>query len=139
MILEKKDNISIQTGLTDAEKAALIAARKKTGGIPSLLGFAAKAGKLFSGVDRICDEVRRHGVPGGTAEGIVLIASDASANTEKRIRNACGYYGIRACKTMMTAETLGEKIGSALSSAVAVFDRDFVKGISALLAGQDDM
>ena len=65
----------------------------------SLFGLAMKAGKLETGADRICDEIRRHGIPseddsikGYSTHGIVVIASNASENTKKRIVNACKYY-----------------------------------------------
>lgn len=40
-------------------------ARKKilNGKLLSLLGFAMRAGKLSCGTDRVCDDIRRHGIP----------------------------------------------------------------------------
>ncbi len=127
--------------ITDEEKAKIIAEHKKSGGALSLVGIAAKAGKLVGGTDRICDEVRRHGIPGGDAaqngSALVLISSDASANTEKRIRNACRYYGIRSVKTVFSSEDFGNRAGLGSAAAVAVFDPALVKGISAYFVGQD--
>ena len=40
-------------------------AREKilNGKLLSLLGFAMRAGKLSCGTDRVCDDIRRHGIP----------------------------------------------------------------------------
>ena len=131
----------INNNIPDEEKARIIAERKKSGGALSLIGIAAKAGKLVGGVDRICDEVRRHGIPGSDASrngsAIVLISSDASANTVKRLKNACRYYGVRVLNTDFSTETLGARTGLGSAAAVAIFDPGLVKGISDFFVGQD--
>ena len=104
--------------------------------IISMLGFAAKAGKLTCGADKVCDEIRRHGVPDldetGKASGIgiVVIANDASANTRKRIVNACTYYNIGYITAKISSDELSAKIGKMSTTAVcATFDRGFADGI----------
>lgn len=118
-------------------------AREKllNGKLLSLLGFAMRAGKLSYGTDRVCDDIRRHGIPDeGDGKpkhplGVVLIASDASANTRKRIVNACTYYNVSYYITGIPSDELGKRIGRSSSAAVcAVFDRDFTNGISKALA-----
>ena len=100
----------------------------------SLLGFAMKAGKLVSGTDRICDEVRRHGMPsdeqsGYSTCGIALIAKDASDNTKKRITNACKFYRVECFVSPLTMEEISAQIGKAQAAACATFDRGFADGI----------
>lgn len=106
---------------------------KRKSGLVSLLGIAAKAGKLYFGTDRICDEIRRKGVPGEEGQGghgIVLASCDASANTVKRLENACKYYNVTFVKTDISSSELASKLGkTADAAAVAVFDRDFRIGI----------
>lgn len=123
-------------------------AREKilNGKLLSLLGFAMRAGKLSCGTDRVCDDIRRHGIPddwdGKTKHplGIVLIAADASANTKKRIINACTYYNMSYYVTGIPADEIGQRTGKSPSAAVcAVFDRDFTAGISKAVSAFDGM
>ena len=123
-------------------------AREKilNGKLLSLLGFAMRAGKLSCGTDRVCDDIRRHGIPDdGDAKpkhplGIVLIAADASANTKKRIINACTYYNMSYYVTGIPADEIGQRTGKSPSAAVcAVFDRDFTAGISKAVSAFDGM
>ncbi len=123
-------------------------AREKilNGKLLSLLGFAMRAGKLSCGTDRVCDDIRRHGIPDdGDGKpkhplGIVLIAADASANTKKRIINACTYYNMSYYVTGIPADEIGQRTGKSPSVAVcAVFDRDFTAGISKAVSAFDGM
>ena len=100
----------------------------------SLLGLAMKAGKLVSGTDRICDEVRRHGMPsdegtGYSTCGIAVIAKDASDNTKKRVTNACKFYRVECFVSSLTMEEMSAQIGKAQAAACATFDRGFADGI----------
>lgn len=100
----------------------------------SIIGFAMKAGKLACGTDRICDEIRRHGSPDDgdgrsrSSCGVVLLTSDASANTKKRISNACRYYRVELYETPLTQSELSSRIGKASAAACATFDRNFADG-----------
>ena len=123
-------------------------AREKilNGKLLSLLGFAMRAGKLSCGTDRVCDDIRRHGIPDdGDGKpkhplGIVLIAADASANTKKRIINACTYYNMSYYVTGIPADEIGQRTGKSPSAAVCVvFDRDFTAGISKAVSAFDGM
>ena len=123
----------------DKEKEALLALAAKESAkekVLSMLGFAMRARKLVSGADKVCDEIRRHGHPSEdektkiSAVGIVLLASDASANTKKRIRNACTYYNVELIQTEIGSDRFAERIGkSSAAAVVATFDRGFAEGI----------
>ena len=102
----------------------------------SLFGFAMKAGKLEVGTDRICDEIRRHGIPseddsvkGYSSHGIIVIASNASENTKKRIVNACKYYRVEFYISALSQTEIADRIGKASAAACATFDRGFADGI----------
>ncbi len=100
----------------------------------SLMGFAMRAGKLDTGTDRICDEIRRHGSPdddlkGYSTKGIVIIAADASDNTKKRIINACKYYRVEFYISTLTQNEIAARIGKASAAACATFDRGFADGV----------
>lgn len=93
-----------------------------------LLGFAARARKLVCGTDLCRDEIRRGRIP------LVLVADDASANTKKRIIDACKYYGTDMCHIPVTASELSDRIGKTGNIAVVgVTDINFVNGIVALI------
>ena len=114
----------------DAKQIELLRSHK----ILSLLGFAMKAGKLITGADKICDEIRRHGLPSDESKGystcgIVLIASNVSDNTKKRILNACKFYRVEAYRSNLSQEQIADKIGKSVTAACAIFDRGFADGI----------
>ena len=101
----------------------------------TMVGFAMRAGKLVCGTDKICDEIRRHGIPddGDDSEfyaaGVVLLASNASENTKKRITNACRFYHVRLIAAPLTSEELAARAGRAAVAACATFDKGFADGI----------
>ena len=115
-----------------------------------LLGIALKAGKLTVGTEQVCDSVRRNGHaerfgdygPEETNKkskihkkcGCVITASDASANTVKRILNSCNYYNVNFYRGTVTSSELSDRLGkNGNISAVAVFDKGFVNAIQKLL------
>ncbi len=92
-----------------------------------LLGFAARARKLVCGTDLCRDEIRRGRLP------LALVASDASDNTKKRIKDACKYYGTELCLIPTTAYELSSRIGKTANiTVIGVTDMNFVDGIAAL-------
>lgn len=94
-----------------------------------LLGFAARARKLVCGTDMCRDEVRRGNL------SLVLVASDASANTKKRISDACKYYSADMCHIPVTADLLSSRIGKAANiTVVGITDINFINGIAALMS-----
>lgn len=93
----------------------------------SLLGFAARARKLVCGTDLCRDEIRRGNL------SLVIVAESASANTKKRIADACRYYGADMCIAPITSIELSHQIGkSANITVVGVTDANFISGIRAL-------
>ncbi len=105
----------------------------------SLLGFAAKARKAVTGTDQVVEAVRRQDKSDGNPKsgrnfGIVLIAADASANTVKRLTNACSYHKIRCERTDAVMSELSHILGkSGDVAAVGMFDRSFAGAVTALL------
>ncbi len=93
----------------------------------SLLGFAARARKLVCGTDLCRDEIRRGNL------SLIIVADNASANTKKRIADACRYYGADMCIAPITSLELSHQIGkSANIAVVGVTDANFINGIYAL-------
>ena len=84
------------------------------------VGLCRKAGKLIVGSDAVCLSLREKKKPFG-----VLLASDASANTSKRLADKCATYGAPLVTVPASGEELAAAIGkSAKTAAVAVTDEN---------------
>ena len=89
----------------------------------SLLGFAKKAGKVIIGTDMAVESVRSGRK---NAVKLFLLASDASANTEKRINNTSEYYGVPTIVTQAKKSELAHTVGSVSEiSVIGVTDKGF--------------
>ena len=91
-----------------------------------MLSLAMKAGKVVSG-----EFQTEQAVKGGTA-ALVIIAEDASANTQKKFRNMCAYYKVPSLVYGEKA-LLGRTIGREERSSLAVCDGKFAGKIAAML------
>ena len=88
----------------------------------SALGLAARARKLADGgfsVEKAVKARRAH---------LVLVAADASENTQKQFRNMCSFYHV-PLYCYSDKELLGHAIGKELRSVVAVLDPGFAEAI----------
>jgi ribosomal protein L7Ae-like RNA K-turn-binding protein len=92
----------------------------------SLLGLANRARKLISGEELVVKEIRS-----GKAK-LVLLAEDASKNTEKKISDKCAYYQI-PLKRVENRSLLGQAIGKEARVVVAVLDEGFAQKLRTLL------
>lgn len=70
----------------------------------NLLGLAMKAGKLVTGEETTLQSVRKNTV------NLVILASDASENTEKKMRDKCHSYHTKLISPCTSAE-LSSAIG----------------------------
>ena len=91
-----------------------------------LLGLAARARKVISGEELVVNEIRH-----GHAK-LVLLASDASANTSKKLTDKCTYYNVEL-HVLGDRYDLGHATGKEARVALAVTDSGFAKKISSLL------
>ena len=92
-----------------------------------LLGLASRARRLVTGTDLCRDAVRRGQLI------LVIVASDASANTADRITNACLYYDTDWCQVPIPSSVLSKQIGKTANVAViGITDVNFANGIAAL-------
>lgn len=92
----------------------------------SLLGLANRARKLISGEELVVKEIRS-----GKAK-LVLLAGDASSNTEKKISDKCNFYNV-PIKRVENRSKLGQAIGKEERVAVAVLDEGFAQKLQTLL------
>ena len=87
-----------------------------------MLGLAMRAGKVASGefaTEKAVKEYRAY---------LVIVASDASENTQKKFRNMCQYYKVPYL-VFETKEELGSIIGKEYRSSLAVCDKNFAEVI----------
>lgn len=92
----------------------------------SLLGLANRARKLISGEELVIKEIR------SKKARLVLLAEDASKNTEKKISDKCAYYQI-PLKRVKNRSFLGQAIGKEARVVVAVLDEGFAQKLRTLL------
>lgn len=88
----------------------------------SMLGLAAKAGKVVSG------EFSTEKAIKARKAYIVMVAEDASDNTKKAFRDSCDYYRIPFA-IYVTKEALGHCIGKQMRASLAVLDEGLGKEI----------
>ncbi|MDO5147023.1 MAG: ribosomal L7Ae/L30e/S12e/Gadd45 family protein [Eubacteriales bacterium] len=88
----------------------------------SLLGLAAKAGKIESGELSTEKAVKK-----GRGR-LVIVAEDASDNTKKMFRNMCKYYEVPYVE-FGTKEELGHWIGRAYRASICILEEGFAKAV----------
>ena len=88
----------------------------------ALAGPASRAGRLVSG-----EAASESSIKAGKA-CLVLIAEDASANTQKKFTDSCRYYEV-PFRILSDRESLGNAIGKDFRSTVAIEDAGFAKAI----------
>ncbi len=98
----------------------------------TFLGLAKKAGKIIAGTERVTDEIRSGGKSGRIC--LVLLASDASENTKKRIFNCCLFYQKKSAICGLDTSALGKAIGKAgKTAAVGITDQGLANAIVQLI------
>ena len=88
----------------------------------SMLGMAAKAGKVESG-----EFSTERAVKKGRGR-LVIVAEDASDNTKKMFTNMCKYYKVPFV-VFGTKEELGHWIGKAYRASICILDEGFAKAV----------
>ena len=97
----------------------------------SLLGLAAKAGRVVSGGFSAEEAVK------SKKACLILIAEDTQTNTLKRFTDKCSHYNI-PIRFYGTKETLGRAVGKESRACIALTDRGFAQGILKILNEQKD-
>ena len=98
----------------------------------SALGLCRKAGKLICGTPMICDALR-----GAKKPYAVIMASDNSENTQKKLGDKCGFYGVELIRVELDGEILSSAIGkSGRISAVAVTDENLCRLIKGAIKSE---
>ncbi|MDQ0337303.1 ribosomal protein L7Ae-like RNA K-turn-binding protein [Caldalkalibacillus uzonensis] len=87
-----------------------------------LLGLAMRAGKVVSGEEQVLKAMQRQ------LACLVLVATDASHNTHKKIRDKAAFYNIPYL-IVGDRYQLGHAIGKHERVLVAVTDQGFANGL----------
>lgn len=98
----------------------------RTDRILSGLGLAQKAGQVASGEYAVEKAVKSH------AAFLVIVASDASDNTKKKMKNMTAFYET-PLYVYSSKEALGRSIGKEYRSMAAVLNEGFASSIEKLL------
>lgn len=93
----------------------------------SLLGLAMRAGKLVTGEGLTITDIRKN------KTNIVFVASNASDNTKKKIKDKCLFYQV-PYNDELTQEEISQAIGR-LRMVCGVNDPGFAKKMEELIRG----
>ncbi|AJS61521.1 L7Ae/L30e/S12e/Gadd45 family ribosomal protein [Paenibacillus sp. IHBB 10380] len=89
----------------------------------SRLGLAMRAGKIVTGDEIVLKTIR------SSEAKLVILAGDASLNTQKKFRDKCGTYKIPLL-IGFDRESLGTSIGKPNRVVLAITDQGFAEMIS---------
>ena len=98
----------------------------------SMLGLAAKAGKIESGefsTEKAVKEGRAY---------LVVAASDASDNTKKKFSDMCNYYHV-TMKVFSDKVSLGNACGKEFRASLAVTDEGLAKAVVKQIDSLDNL
>lgn len=90
--------------------------------ILSMLGLAAKAGKIASG------EFATEKAVKSKKAFLVLVSEDASENTKKMFCNMCSFYQV-PLHIYASKEVLGHAIGKQYRASLAILDDGFARSL----------
>ena len=113
-----------KNGRGAAWKRSLV--RVKPNKVFSLLGLATRAGRTASG-----EFMTEKSVKNKTA-ALVIVGTDASANTKKNFRDMCSFYHVPYYE-YGTKEELGHAMGKEMRASLAVTDAGFAKTLNRYL------
>lgn len=92
----------------------------------NFMGLAMRARKLTTGEELVINEIRKNKVR------LVIVSSDASANTKKNITNKCHSYRVK-CVEFGTRYELGYAIGKDERVIIGVTDTGFAKKLETMI------
>ncbi len=87
------------------------------------LGLCARARALIYGTPMVCEAMRTAKKP-----RLVLVASDVSENTQKRLDDKCAYYGVEQIVLPLGSADLAHAVGKASGlAAVGLTDENLCR------------
>ncbi|CBH21811.1 Ribosomal protein [Acetoanaerobium sticklandii] len=94
----------------------------------TLIGFAYKSRKMVSGEGITLEAIKKNKVK------LVFLASDASENTRKRIKDKCSYRDIPVSEEL-DRQQIGNAIGKDERVVIGITDEGFSQSMLKLLGG----
>ena len=92
-----------------------------------MLGLCRRAGAMVIGTPMVTESL-----PKGKIK-VVFYASDASANTEKKITDKCRFYKVKCIKTEVSSLELSDAIGkNGAVCALGILDENFSRELTKL-------
>lgn len=98
--------------------------------ILSFLGLCRRAGKLTVGTDAVISEVL------DSKARLVIVSSDISLNTEKKLKKVCDNNRVKLLKLRRTRDELSDALGR-FCAVVAVLDTGFSKKLVQLIENEN--
>lgn len=93
----------------------------------NLLGLAFRARKIVTGEENLISHIKKHQVK------LVLIANDASDNTQKKLTDKCTFYDV-PYRIVDDRTRLSAAIGKQGRVAVGIVDEGFAQKLGELLS-----
>lgn len=93
-----------------------------------LLGLCAKAGKVVSGMDAVCDDLKRNKLK------LIIIAEDASDKTFENVQFLAGKKRVSVIK-IGTIATNSQAIGKENRAIIGIKDKNISEGIKKIIFG----
>ena len=94
-----------------------------------MLGFAMRAGKVAIGTETVCKTMASK-----LPLKLVVIASDVSAGTLKKLTTKREFYKIKSVQINIGADELGDLLGKTYSpAAVGIMDEGFAEQINRIM------
>ncbi len=87
----------------------------------NLIGLAMRARKIVSG-DELFESIRNQKVH------LVILASDAGANTKKKVNDKCAFYNVKILE-IEDSKRMNHAIGKKNRMAIGITDEGFSKSI----------
>ncbi len=107
-----------RSSVTNSNKGNASSERKR---FLSMLGIAKKAGKLVCSTPMVCEAMRKK-----TKPHLVVVACDASAQTQKKLISKSDFYKVDLIVSDITKEELSRIVGkTSIIATVAVTDVGF--------------
>lgn len=94
--------------------------------VAQMLGLAMRARKIVTGEGLVVQAVRSNHAK------LVILATDASANTAKKVTDKCSHYNV-PCFQLSTRFDLGHAIGKDARVTIAITDSKLAESIQHLL------
>jgi len=90
-----------------------------------ILGLASRAGKVICGTAPII-----RGMKNGAKVYVIIVAANASTNTQERIERLAQLHGVPVRKTELDNTTLAKATGrDGMLSSVAILDKNMASGL----------